>query len=88
MLYVGKYFIDFQILNNKMIFTKQNRAKAIEQLDFWFAKGLKVKIDAVRPIRSLPQNRYLHGVVFSIFAIHLGWTLDEAKQLLKQKILS
>ena len=40
-----------------MIFTKQNRDKAIQQLDFWFDKDLKVKIEAVRPIRSLPQNR-------------------------------
>ena len=71
-----------------MIFTKQNRLKAIEQLDFWFSKDLKVKIDSVRPIRSLPQNRYLHGVVFSVLAIELGLTIDEAKQLLKQKFLS
>ncbi|MCK9273355.1 hypothetical protein M0P65_07505 [Candidatus Gracilibacteria bacterium] len=71
-----------------MIFTKQNRDKAIEQLDFWFSKDLKVKIDAVRPIRSLPQNRYLHGVVFSVLAIELGLTIDEVKQLLKQKFLS
>ena len=31
-----------------MIFTKQNISKAIEQLNFWFDKDLKVKIDAVR----------------------------------------
>ena len=68
----------------KMIFTKQNISKAIEQLNFWFDKDLKVKIDAVRPIRSLSQNRYLHGVVFSVLAIELGLTIDEAKQLLKQ----
>ena len=71
-----------------MIFTKQNISKAIEQLNFWFDKGLKVKIEAVRPIRSLPQNRYLHGVVFSVLAIELGLTIDEVKQLLKKKFLS
>ena len=71
-----------------MIFTKQNISKAIEQLNFWFDKGLKVKIEAVRPIRSLPQNRYLHGVVFSVLAIELGLTIDEVKQLLKNKFLS
>ena len=70
-----------------MIFSKQNRDKAIQQLDFWFDKDLKVKIDAVRPIRSLPQNRYLHGVVFSVLAIELGLTIDEVKQLLKKKFL-
>ena len=59
-----------------MIFTKQNRAKAIEQIDFWFDKGLKVKIDAVRPIRSLPQNRYLHGVVFNMISEVTGYTLN------------
>ena len=71
-----------------MIFTKQNISKAIEQLNFWFDKELKVKIEAVRPIRSLPQNRYLHGVVFSVLAIELGLTIDEVKQLLKKKFLS
>ena len=30
----------------------------------------------------------MHGVVFSIFAIHLGWTLDEAKQYFKKTFLS
>jgi hypothetical protein len=71
-----------------MIFTKQNRDKAIEQLDFWFAKGLKVKIDAVRPIRSLPQNRYLHGVVFNMISEVTGYTLNEAKDELKELFLS
>ena len=71
-----------------MIFTKQNISKAIEQLNFLFDKDLKVKIEAVRPIRSLPQNRYLHGVVFSVLAIELGLTIDEVKQLLKNKFLS
>ena len=71
-----------------MIFSKQNRDKAIEQLNFWFEKDLKVRIEAVRPIRSLPQNRYLHGVVFSVLAIELGLTIDEVKQLLKNKFLS
>ena len=71
-----------------MIFTKQNISKAIEQLNFWFDKDLKVKIEAVRPIRSLPQNRYLHGVVFSVLAIEFGLTIDEVKQLLKNKFLS
>ena len=69
-----------------MIFTKQNISKAIEQLNFWFDKDLKVKIEAVRPIRSLPQNRYLHGVVFSVLAIELGLTIDEVPEMYKKKV--
>ena len=71
-----------------MIFSIKKRAEAIELIDFYFAKDKKIKIETVKGIRSLNQNSYLHGVVFSIYAIHLGWTIDEVKQHWKKKFLS
>lgn len=71
-----------------MIFTKTNRTKAIEQIDFYFAKDLKVKIEAVRKTRSLSQNSYLHGVVFTMIAEETGHTLIEIKDELKEMFLS
>ena len=71
-----------------MIFGKNRKIEAIDYLNSLLDKGKKVKIDWIKPLRSNSENRYMHGVVFSIFAIHLGWTLDEAKQYFKKTFLS
>jgi len=58
--------------------------KAFEELkaitDYSKSKTLTFEDNA--PLRSLSQNAYLH-VCISIFAIETGWTLSEAKDLLK-----
>ena len=69
-----------------MIFSDKN--KAVDYLNSLFDKGRKVTIDWIKPPRSLKQNAYAHGVVFSIFAINNGWLLDEAKQYFKKLFLS
>jgi len=71
-----------------MIFDKNKKSEAIDYLNSLLDKGKKVTIDWIKPLRSNSENRYMHGVVFSIFAIHLGWTLDEAKQYFKKTFLS
>jgi len=71
-----------------MIFDKNKKSEAIDYLNSLLDKGKKVTVDWIKPLRSNSENRYMHGVVFSIFAIHLGWTLDEAKQYFKKTFLS
>ena len=46
------------------------------------AKAAKVELKELRPPRTLNQNNYLH-VVLSIWALEYGYTLEEAKHLLK-----
>jgi hypothetical protein len=46
-------------------------------------KDKKVELTEIREKRTLTQNSYLH-VCISIFAIEFGYTLDEAKTLLKR----
>ena len=71
-----------------MIFDTNTKQKAFEYLESLFKKDKKVKIEAVKKLRSLSENAYMHGVVFSVFAIDLGWTLDEAKQYFKGLFLT
>jgi hypothetical protein len=70
-----------------MIFKPTQREKAHEFLDDIFNLDKNAKIEKSRKLRSLNQNNYLHGVVFSTFAIEMGWTLAEAKQYFKNKFL-
>ena len=58
-----------------------NKAKTrFEQLA---EKGSKIELKEIRPTRSLPQNAYLH-VCLSLYGIHFGYTLNEAKTDLKR----
>lgn len=43
-----------------------------------------VELKVVRKQRTIRQNSYLH-VCITLFAIHFGYTIDEAKTLLKRK---
>ena len=53
-------------------FTKLKESKAI------------IELTEVKAKRTLPQNAYLH-VCISIFAVEIGYTLEEAKTHLKRK---
>jgi len=46
--------------------------------------GAIVELKALKPQRTIQQNKYLH-VLFSLFGIEFGYTLDEAKTLLKRE---
>ena len=41
-----------------------------------------------RPQRTLPQNAYLHAVVFKTLADYTGYTLEEIKDAMKEKFAS
>ena len=45
-----------------MIFTKQNISKAIEQLNFWFDKDLKVKIENAKAT-SVKEKAFYEEVI-------------------------
>jgi len=53
-------------------------------------EGEKVvlQIKKYRPQRTLPQNAYLHGIVFTVLSNHTGYTLEEIKDAMKQKFAS
>jgi len=46
--------------------------------------GAIVELKALKPQRTIQQNKYLH-VLFALFGIEFGYTLDEAKTLLKRE---
>jgi len=46
--------------------------------------GAKVELKQIRAPKTVKQNRYLH-VVIGLWAINYGYTLPEAKTLLKRK---
>ena len=51
---------------------------------FLISNQKKVEIKEIRQKRSLSQNSYLH-VCIALFSIEYGYTLDEAKTLLKRE---
>ena len=73
---------------SQMIFQPSKRDEAHKSLDVIFDAGRRAKVERVPERRSNNQNRYMHGVVFTLFAYELGWTLDEAKQYFKGQFLT
>lgn len=65
--------------------SKENEQRNAE---FYFAKLIRenaiIELSKVIPKRSITINKYLH-VCIQIFALEFGYTLDEAKTLLKRK---
>lgn len=58
-----------------------NQAK--EKLNYLISKSKIVELKTVRAKRSISQNSYLH-VVITLWAIHVGLTINEAKTDLKR----
>jgi len=58
-------------------------SKAMTRFEALAEKGAKIELKEIRPTRSLPQNAYLH-VCLSLYGIHFGYTLNEAKTNLKR----
>lgn len=48
------------------------------------ADGVKVELKKIGEARTGQQNKYIH-VLFALFGIEFGYTLDEAKTLLKRE---
>lgn len=68
-----------------MIYDTSNqydRQNAIAKFKSLLDKKAVIEVIEKREIRTIKQNSYLH-VVFSLFALNFGYTLAEAKHLLK-----
>ena len=63
--------------------TKFGTQKARESFDRLCNEGRVIELKRVFNKRTLSQNSYLHAVI-TLYAIHLGYSLDEAKQLIKR----
>jgi len=53
------------------------------QLTKLIEEGAKIELKKIRGKRTLKQNSYFH-VVITIFAMELGYTIEEAKTMLKR----
>ena len=58
--------------------------KARKKLEGWIEKGVTIDMKQKRVSRTLDQNKYLH-VCIGLFGVELGYTLAEAKTLLKRE---
>lgn len=68
----------------KLDLSKQSELnKAMSRFEALAEKGAKIELTEIRKARSLSQNAYLH-VVLSLYGIHFGYTLAEAKTDLKR----
>lgn len=54
-----------------------------ERIKYLEKKGLKVELNALRDLRTIKQNSYLH-VVISLYCVNFGSTINEAKTDLKR----
>lgn len=61
-----------------------DKERAKTRLKVLIDKGAKIELKEIKGKRTIRQNSYLH-VCISLFAIEFGYTLDEAKTLLKRQ---
>ena len=68
---------------NLSIPEEKNRAET------YFAKlvkdGAKIELKKISPPRTINQNSYVH-VLFTLWGNHFGYTTDEAKQVVKERL--
>ena len=53
------------------------------KVEYYINKGVKVELKAIKPRRTIKQNNYCH-VLFALFGIEVGLTLDESKVFVKR----
>jgi hypothetical protein len=56
-----------------------------KRVDWLIEKGKLVELKEARKSRSLDQNAYFHKIV-SIWAEDIGYTIDEAKTVIKREL--
>lgn len=62
-----------------------DQQKALEYLNKLIEDGSKATLTKLYPKRSISQNSYLH-VLFTLWGNEFGYTLDEAKDLVKVEL--
>lgn len=60
------------------------RMRAYRQLRRYVRQGAMIEIKKVREQRTIQQNKYVH-VLFQMFGSELGYTLEEAKIVVKRQ---
>ncbi len=60
-------------------------SKAMEYLKKLIEDGSKAELKKIYPKRSTSQNSYLH-VLFTLWGLEFGYTIDEAKDLVKDEL--
>lgn len=63
----------------------EDKASAKEYFNRLIEQGARIEIIKKNPKRSLQHNAYLH-VLFSMYGLELGYTLEEAKTLIKREL--
>ena len=53
------------------------------KVDKLIADQKKVELKAIRQVRTIKQNSYLH-VLFTLYGIEVGYTIEESKTLVKR----
>ena len=61
-----------------------DRNKAETYFNTLLSNNKKIELKEIKNKRTITQNKYLH-VCITLFAIEFGYTLDEAKTLLKRE---
>jgi len=71
------------MLLNLSISSDLNKARVY--FDKLVADGSKIELKKIAPPRSVNQNSYVH-VLFTLWGNHFGYTVDEAKQVVKTEL--
>lgn len=61
-----------------------DRQRFMKRVEYLFDNSKKLELKEIRKPKSINQNSYLH-VVLQLFGIYHGYTLEEAKTLLKRQ---
>ena len=64
---------------------KEDRYKAAAYFEKLMDKNSKIEIKKIYPKRTGDQNSYLH-VLFSMYGLEFGYTIDEAKVVIKRDL--
>lgn len=64
--------------------SKLDKMRAQTRFDQLLKLGKRIELKAYQPPRSIKQNRYLHACI-GLIAQETGYTLEEAKTVLKRK---
>ena len=59
--------------------------KAKVKFDYLLKKGVLIELTEKRKKRTIQQNKYLH-VLFALFGINFGYTIEESKTLIKREL--
>jgi hypothetical protein len=69
-----------------MIFN--NYIAAQTHLKALFEQNDRVEVKAIKRKRSLKQNAYFHAVVCGVFGLEFGLTIEESKQIFRERFLN